>query len=236
MIVFAAKVSVRKIVVGVLAVGLVLVGAAALLPKTAEADTAVSAEGAALSAKLKTNEDRVALLTACGWSVESEPVGTQEVQIPDNFDEVYEQYNAIQQAQGLDTHAVSGQARYAVHLRADRLSYRRAGRDRKPFGAQKPPDRSGYHIRTDGWICAWPAGYAADLTAAGNDFRKLHNCAIQRKSYHRFMVSIGNFRGIALFLHLAIVQFAKKCYPYKRNVLAEGTKCHRCDWTNCCPT
>ena len=76
MIVFAAKVSVRKIVVGVLAVGLVLVGAAALLPKTAEADTAVSAEGAALSAKLKTNEDRVALLTACGWSVENEPVGT----------------------------------------------------------------------------------------------------------------------------------------------------------------
>ncbi len=102
MIVFAAKVSVRKIVVGVLAVGLVLVGAAALLPKTAEADTAVSAEGVALSAKLKTNEDRVALLTACGWSVESEPVGTQEVQIPDTFDEVYEQYNAIQQAQGLD--------------------------------------------------------------------------------------------------------------------------------------
>ena len=46
--------------------------------------------------------DRVALLTACGWSVESEPVGTQEVQIPDTFDEVYEQYNAIQQAQGLD--------------------------------------------------------------------------------------------------------------------------------------
>ena len=63
MIVFAAKVSVRKIVVGVLAVGLVLVGAAALLPKTAEADTAVSAEGAALSAKLKTNEETVVLLS-----------------------------------------------------------------------------------------------------------------------------------------------------------------------------
>ncbi len=102
MIVFAAKVSVRKIVVGVLAVGLVLVGAAALLPKTAEADTAVSAEGVTLDAKLKTNEDRVSLLTQCGWQVESEPVATQEVQIPDTFDEVYEQYNAIQQAQGLD--------------------------------------------------------------------------------------------------------------------------------------
>ena len=102
MIVFAAKVSVRKIVVGVLAVGLVLVGAAALLPGSAKTDTAVSAEGVTLDTKLKTNEDRVALLTQCGWSVESEPVGTQEVQIPDTFDEVYEQYNAIQQAQGLD--------------------------------------------------------------------------------------------------------------------------------------
>ena len=234
MIVFAAKVSVRKIVVGVLAVGLVLVGAAALLPKTAEADTAVSAEGAALSAKLKTNEDRVALLTACGWSVENEPVGTQEVQIPDTFDEVYEQYNAIQQAQGLDLTPYQGKRAtlYTYALTA----YPTGERDRQPFGAQQPPDRSGYHIRADGWICAWPAGYAADLTVVDNDFRKLHNCAIQRKSYHRFMVSIGNFRGIALFLHLAIVQFAKKCYPYKRNVLAEGTKCHRCDWTNCCPT
>ena len=70
MIVFAAKVSVRKIVVGVLAVGLVLVGAAALCRKQQRRILAVSAEGAALSAKLKTNEDRVALLTACGWSVE----------------------------------------------------------------------------------------------------------------------------------------------------------------------
>lgn len=102
MIVFAAKVSVRKIVVGVLAVGLVLVGAAVLLPGQSEADTAVSAEGVTLGAKLKTNEDRVALLTRCGWSVENEPVATQEVRIPDTFDEVYEQYNAIQQAQGLD--------------------------------------------------------------------------------------------------------------------------------------
>ncbi|WP_243107144.1 DUF4830 domain-containing protein [Butyricicoccus sp. OF10-2] len=235
MIVFAAKVSVRKIVVGVLAVGLVLVGAAALLPKTAEADTAVSAEGAALSAKLKTNEDRVALLTACGWSVENEPVGTQEVQIPDTSTRYMSSTTLFSRRRDWILRRIR-QTRHAVYLRADRLSYRRAGRDRQPFGAQQPPDRSGYHIRADGWICAWPAGYAADLTVVDNDFRKLHNCAIQRKSYHRFMVSIGNFRGIALFLHLAIVQFAKKCYPYKRNVLAEGTKCHRCDWTNCCPT
>ena len=222
MIVFAAKVSVRKIVVGVLAVGLVLVGAAALLPKTAEADTAVSAEGAALSAKLKTNEDRVALLTACGWSVENEPVGTQEVQIPDTFDEVYEQYNAIQQAQGLDLTPYQGK-------RATLYTYALTA---YPTGEQGVT--ANLLVRSNRLIAADIT--SAQTTVVDNDFRKLHNCAIQRKSYHRFMVSIGNFRGIALFLHLAIVQFAKKCYPYKRNVLAEGTKCHRCDWTNCCPT
>lgn len=102
MIVFAAKVSVKKIAVSVLAVGLVLVGVAVLLPKTAQADAAVSTEGVSLSAKIKTNEERVALLERCGWSVEPEPVSTREVQIPKEFDAVYEQYNAIQQAQGLD--------------------------------------------------------------------------------------------------------------------------------------
>ena len=102
MIVFAAKVSVKKIMVGVLAVGMVLVGAAVLMPKTAEADTAVSAEGVSLSGRIKTNEDRTALLAQCGWQVEPEPVSTREVQIPKTFDEVYEQYNAIQLAQGLD--------------------------------------------------------------------------------------------------------------------------------------
>ena len=102
MIVFAAKVSVKKIAVSVLAVGLVLVGAAVLLPRTAQADAAVSTEDVSLSAKLKTNEERVALLEQCGWSVKPEPVSTREVQIPKEFDAVYEQYNAIQQAQGLD--------------------------------------------------------------------------------------------------------------------------------------
>ena len=101
MIVFAAKVSVKKITMGVLAVGLVLIGAA-LVPRTAQADTAVSAERVSLGEKLSTNEQRVALLNRCGWQVESEPVGSREVQIPQEFDEVYEQYNAIQQAQGLD--------------------------------------------------------------------------------------------------------------------------------------
>lgn len=76
---------------------------AALLPKTAEADTAVSAEGAALSAKLKrTSTGSSAGPPADGRWRKRTGRHTGGV-IPDTFDEVYEQYNAIQQAQGLDS-------------------------------------------------------------------------------------------------------------------------------------
>ena len=65
-------------------------------------------------------------------------------------------------------------------------------------------------VTTAGWVSGYGNYTAVSYTHLDVYKRQLHNCAIQRKSYHRFMVSIGNFRGIALFLHLAIVQFAKK--------------------------
>ena len=55
-----------------------------------------------LDVKLRTNEQRVALLRDCGWEVIEEPRGEREVQIPEEFDEVYQSYNRIQLAQGLD--------------------------------------------------------------------------------------------------------------------------------------
>jgi len=101
MIVIAAKVSVRKILACVLAAGTVLTGAAVLLPADAQPAAAAS-ENMRLDVKLRTNEQRVALLRDCGWEVIEEPRGEREVQIPEEFDEVYDSYNQIQQAQGLD--------------------------------------------------------------------------------------------------------------------------------------
>ena len=102
MIVIAAKVSVRKkILACVLAAGTVLTGAAVLLPADAQPAAAAS-ENMRLDVKLRTNEQRVALLRDCGWEVIEEPRGEREVQIPEEFDEVYESYNQIQLAQGLD--------------------------------------------------------------------------------------------------------------------------------------
>lgn len=101
MIVFAAKISVKKILACVLAAGTVFVGAAALRPQ-GDAQTASASAAVSLDVKLRTNEQRIALLRDCGWEVSEEPRGEREVQIPEEFDEVYDSYNQIQQAQGLD--------------------------------------------------------------------------------------------------------------------------------------
>lgn len=58
--------------------------------------------------KLKSNEDRLALLTALGWEVNIQPLEALEVQIPEEFSAVYEEYNALQKAQGLDLSALKG--------------------------------------------------------------------------------------------------------------------------------
>ena len=103
MIVYATKVTVKKAIAGVLVIGAVVWGVAALSPRAAET---VSAQNAAqstdLSGKLKTNEQRVALLESLGWKVNPEPRSEREVQIPKTFDDNYQAYNAIQLGQGLD--------------------------------------------------------------------------------------------------------------------------------------
>ena len=103
MIVFAAKVSVKKVVAGVLAVGVVAAGVALLAPGAAETVNtgAVQAE-IDLDSKLRDNEQRVALLESYGWKVDPEPRSEREVQIPKTFDDTYQAYNAIQLEQGLD--------------------------------------------------------------------------------------------------------------------------------------
>ena len=102
MIVYATKMSVKKVVAGVLLLGAVVLGVAALTPEQAQTVDAQTTDGIDLGVKLKTNEQRVALLESCGWKIEPEPRSEREVQIPKTFDDAYQAYNAVQLAQGLD--------------------------------------------------------------------------------------------------------------------------------------
>lgn len=52
--------------------------------------------------KVKTNEERVALLKSYGWEVEETAVDEANVTIPAEFDRVMESYNALQKSQGFD--------------------------------------------------------------------------------------------------------------------------------------
>ena len=57
----------------------------------------------------ETNEERIAFLAGFGWQVEAQAAETREVMIPKEFNDVYQNYNAMQQAQGFDLAPYSGQ-------------------------------------------------------------------------------------------------------------------------------
>ena len=52
--------------------------------------------------RVKTNDDRVALIRGYGWEVEEEPIDEKTVTIPVEFDSIMESYNDIQRQQGFD--------------------------------------------------------------------------------------------------------------------------------------
>ncbi len=66
---------------------------------------------------IKTNEDRIDFLKQFGWEVEGLPVEIVEVQLPEEFDQVYINYNEYQKEIGLDLRKYRGK-------RAKRYTYR----------------------------------------------------------------------------------------------------------------
>lgn len=97
MFIFTAKLSKAKLI------GIVAAAAAVILCVIflANHGTGTSMEPAA-AAKLSTPEARLEFLASAGYTVCAVPVRTQEVLIPEAFNEVYEQYNQMQCTQGYD--------------------------------------------------------------------------------------------------------------------------------------
>ena len=51
---------------------------------------------------IRDEEDRIGFLAQFGWEVSPDPAECAEVTVPARFDKVYEGYNSLQKAQGLD--------------------------------------------------------------------------------------------------------------------------------------
>lgn len=97
MVIFTAKLN-RKKLFAVAAAAVVIILFIIFLANrgTGTAITETAAQ------KLSAPESRVAFLSSVGYTVAQEPVRTQEVLIPEEFNEVYDRYNAMQMAQGFD--------------------------------------------------------------------------------------------------------------------------------------
>lgn len=68
-----------------------------------------------------TAERRIEYIRSFGWEVNIAPTEIKEIRIPANFDEAYEQYNAIQREQGFDLRKY--RACYAYKYTYDILNY-----------------------------------------------------------------------------------------------------------------
>lgn len=102
MFIWTAKLRRGRLAAGALA-ALVLCGAAALAGAALSTRGVDAVSPAPASPKgIKDNEDRVAYLESYGWEVSPDPAAVEELLIPEEFDETYDQYLALQSSQGFD--------------------------------------------------------------------------------------------------------------------------------------
>lgn len=115
MIIVTARVPKRRLLAGgITALCCCAVVAAALLATLGGRAVAASAE----VKHIRTNDDRLAYLGGLGWQVSSQPIATEELLIPEEFDDSYAGYLKLQEDQGFDLGRYRGKRvkRYTYQL------------------------------------------------------------------------------------------------------------------------
>lgn len=105
MLIVSAKLPRRRLVLsGILAALACLFAAGPLVP--AARQTAAISDPSEKG--IRSNEDRREYLQQLGWEVSPEPIATQELQIPNQMDDRYEEYLSLQSQQGFDLSNYAG--------------------------------------------------------------------------------------------------------------------------------
>ena len=107
MLIVTAKIPRRKLAFGA-AVAALACCCALVLNLTRTDFWEVSASTEPDPTGVKSNEDRVDYLRGFGWEVNPEPLATQELLIPKEMDESYDEYLALQSEQGFDLTKYAG--------------------------------------------------------------------------------------------------------------------------------
>lgn len=106
MLIMTAKLPRRKLSLGVAAAALLCCCAIAL--NFGQNMLAVSGSALPSPKGVRSNQDRIDYLSAYGWQVSDEPTATQELLIPEEMDDSYTEYLALQNSQGFDLQKYSG--------------------------------------------------------------------------------------------------------------------------------
>jgi len=113
---FTAKVTRRKLIGAGVVIGLLLCAIVVAVAARGNDD-----ESALASVTVADNEARVAYLASLGWDVAADPIVSEEVRLPPDFDEVYLRYNALQEEAGFDLNAYKNKR--VMHYAYEVLNY-----------------------------------------------------------------------------------------------------------------
>lgn len=117
MVIVSAKVSKRKILTGIIVAVCVILLLVVLFHKS-DAQATTTTEAPSQTTDAGSNEERLAFLRSFGWEPSETPTETQEVRIPEEFNEVFTRYNQLQQSQGFDLAGYAGKTvkRYVYRI------------------------------------------------------------------------------------------------------------------------
>lgn len=101
MLIFTAKLN-RKKLLAIAILAAFALGALILAAPDKEEAVFSSVKG------LKTDQDRLEFIQGLGYEVEPQPLRSQQVVIPSQFDQTYEQYNELQKECGFDLEPYQG--------------------------------------------------------------------------------------------------------------------------------
>lgn len=99
MMMMTAKVNIKKVLIGLIAAAVLIIGLLSLLGKD-ETDSAVTT--------MSDNDSRVQFLESLGWQVTTSPKEASQVKIPAEQSPVYSRYNDLQKSQGYDLSQYAG--------------------------------------------------------------------------------------------------------------------------------
>ena len=108
MLIVTAKMPKRKLTLGVAAAALLCCCAIALNLGQGMMGREVSASALPSPKGVRSNQDRIDYLAAYGWQVSEEPLVTQELLIPEEMDDSYDEYLALQSGQGFNLEKYAG--------------------------------------------------------------------------------------------------------------------------------